>query len=50
MPDGWEVLAWKTQGGYSNRNGTPNGNKHKERVWFSPHCLEVEIHNQLSLI
>jgi site-specific DNA-adenine methylase len=41
MPENWECLAWKAHGGYSNRNGNDNDNPHKERAWFSPHCLKV---------
>jgi len=43
MPDTWECLAWKTQGGYGGQktNGT-NANAHRERIWFSPHCLKHE--------
>jgi hypothetical protein len=48
MPPDWECLAWKTSGGYANQNGNGNDNRHKERVWFSPHCLKVEKHIQLS--
>lgn len=39
MPDDWECFAWKAQGGYSNRSGD-NDNRHRERLWFSPHCLK----------
>ena len=43
MPDGWRMVAWKAHGGMSNRNKTrENVNKHKERLWFSPHCLGNE--------
>jgi hypothetical protein len=43
MPDGWRMVAWKAQGGYSNPNKTrENVNRHKERLWFSPHCLGNE--------
>lgn len=35
---GWDVLAWKSNGGYGNRSGT-NANAARERVWFSPGCL-----------
>jgi site-specific DNA-adenine methylase len=37
---GWKVLKWKATGGYGN-NGQTTGrnNAKKERVWFSPHCL-----------
>ena len=38
--EGWEVVEWKAKGGYSNqREGGDNGNKHRERLWCSPHCL-----------
>jgi site-specific DNA-adenine methylase len=38
---GWDVAAWKANGGYDGqrRDGT-NNNKHRERIWFSPHCLK----------
>lgn len=38
---GWRVHAWKAQGGYgaqSDKRGADNA--HKERLWFSPHCLD----------
>lgn len=41
MPDDWESYAWSTQGGYANQgNGRGRDNKHRERIWFSPHCLK----------
>ncbi len=30
MPPNWSVFRWKNTG---NKNG------HRERIWFSPHCL-----------
>jgi len=36
---GWEVVAWKSHGGYGNRSVNGNDNKERERIWFSPHCL-----------
>lgn len=43
MPDGWRMVAWKANGGMSNRNKSrENVNRHKERLWFSPHCLGNE--------
>jgi len=41
---GWDVLAWKAQGGYGNT--TRNDNGKRERIWFSPNCLAVEMHKQ----
>lgn len=42
MPDDWEMVAWKANGGYANQNGAGNDNKHQERIWFSPNCLPVK--------
>lgn len=40
---GWRVHKWKASGGYENSsqdNDGPSENCRKERLWFSPHCLE----------
>jgi hypothetical protein len=39
MPDGWRMVAWKANGGYSSKLSRGNANRHKERLWLSPHCL-----------
>lgn len=44
MPDSWECVPWKAHGGYS-RTARGKANRHRERIWFSPHCLKPE--NQL---
>jgi len=41
MPRYWECLAWKTKGGYASQSSQGNENPTKERIWFSPHCLQV---------
>ena len=42
MPASWRVHAWKAAGGFSSqRSGDPNGNPHRERIWFSPGCLDI---------
>jgi len=43
---GWTVHAWKAQGGYGNQAGKDAGsqgqvNRHKERLWLSPHCNDI---------
>lgn len=39
---GWSVLAWKANGGYGVQgDGEGRANSHRERVWFSPHCLSA---------
>ena len=38
---GWECIEWKTNGGLGNYGkGKAKENKNKERIWFSPNCLE----------
>lgn len=41
MPSSWEKVEWKTRGCYGNMsNGQGRINSHRERIWFSPHCLK----------
>lgn len=42
----WEVLAWKSQGGYGNRN-RDNENAARERIWFSPYCVRARDEHPL---
>lgn len=40
MPSTWAVYAWTAQGGYGCQGeGRGKANRHRERIWFSPHCL-----------
>lgn len=40
---GWAVFEWKAKGGYGNQaDGAGNVNRHRERIWFSPHCLKSD--------
>lgn len=43
LAHGWSVQAWKASGGYSRIHGEDKSaglsNRHKERLFFSPHCL-----------
>jgi hypothetical protein len=43
-PDGWVEVSWKAKGGYGSRSDDGNGrvNAHRERIWFSPHCLKSD--------
>ena len=50
MPDMWECVAWKARGGYgTQRQDGDNENRHRERIWFSPHCLKVTEPLQLEM-
>jgi len=40
---GWEVVAWRANGGYGNRSEKGRANRERERIWFSPHCLRDEV-------
>ena len=39
MPSSWTEHAWKAGRGYA---ADGNENRELERIWFSPHCLDVE--------
>lgn len=39
---GWSVLAWKACGGFGSQAKDGNPNAARERIWFSPHCLDPE--------
>jgi DNA adenine methylase len=42
LPDGWTCVDWKARGGYGSQgDGRGRENAHRERIWFSPHCLSV---------
>lgn len=41
FPAGWTCVAWKASGGYG-RSERGKANARRERVWFSPHCLQAE--------
>jgi DNA adenine methylase len=36
MPDTWRCHAWSSSGFFAGRG---ESNRHRERIWFSPHCL-----------
>lgn len=40
MPSDWACVAWKARGGYGSQGATANDNRKRERIWFSPHCLD----------
>lgn len=45
MPNSWRIHAYSANRSYgSNKNPTSqnNENRHKERLWFSPYCLNPE--------
>jgi hypothetical protein len=39
MPATWACVPWKAHGGYSGQD-QENANRHRERIWFSPACLD----------
>ncbi len=44
MPGSWECVHWKAGGGYgAQRRDGSNQNAKRERIWFSPHCLDVGL-------
>ena len=52
MPDDWHALEWKAGKGFAGQNKKENNeNQHKERIWFSPHCVNPDkSEKQMSLL
>lgn len=42
---GWEKFQWTAIGGWKNRARAGNRNRHRETIWFSPHCLPAPAEN-----
>ncbi len=45
MPESWTAVAWKANGGFANQKKAVTqgkANAHRERIWFSPHCLNPQ--------
>jgi len=43
MPDGWDVYTWQANGAYVLQgNTTGRANRDRERIWFSPACLNLQ--------
>lgn len=47
MPDTWTCLPWKSRGGYAHigDSGVGIANRERERIWFSPFCLQPGARN-----
>ncbi len=42
FPPDWSVVAWKAKGGFGSQgDGLGRENAARERLWFSPHCIEA---------
>ena len=49
MPNNWECIPWKAQGGYGSQgNNAARENSTRERIWFSPYCLRASLFSDLS--
>jgi hypothetical protein len=40
FPATWDRVNWRAHGGYSHQNAVTNMNRHRETIWFSPHCVK----------
>lgn len=48
MSESWECVQWKARGGYgSQSDNAARDNSHRERIWFSPHCLQTTLFSEL---
>ncbi len=41
LKNGWECVAWESRGGYGNRSDEGKANARRERIFFSPHCVDL---------
>lgn len=41
LNEGWTIFKWSTQGGYANTSKEKNTNRHREKIYFSPHCINA---------
>ena len=41
IPDAWTTYEWSAGNSYGSSQSS-SGNRHRERIWFSPHCLHPE--------
>jgi hypothetical protein len=47
---GWRPFFWSAHGGYGNvGNGRGRENRHREVIWFSPHCVHPRVPIQRGL-
>ncbi len=42
FPKSWKIFSWKTEGGFGKTSKKGIKNSERERIWFSPHCLEPQ--------
>jgi DNA adenine methylase len=42
IPSNWECVSWKSNGSLGKDGAKSHANRHRERIWFSPHCLKPE--------
>ena len=40
LSHGWTMQSWSAGGGYSNLGKKGNSNRHREALYFSPHCVQ----------
>lgn len=43
MPLEWHTHFYSATGGYCGKGTKAQNNRHRERLWFSPHCLPVDL-------
>jgi hypothetical protein len=49
MPDSWDCVAWKANGGYGSQgDGRGRANAGRERIWFSPSCITMPLFRLVS--
>jgi hypothetical protein len=50
MPPSWECYSWNAGHGYGGQADERTLNGRRERIWFSPHCIRWERHEERELL
>lgn len=45
MPESWYCHAYSATGAYVGKGTEANEGRHRERIWFSPHCPPVDLYH-----
>lgn len=49
MPSSWTTVAWRTATAFNGNGIDTADSAGRERIWFSPHCLPLEVSRQREL-
>jgi hypothetical protein len=45
----WHCHGYSATGAYVGKGATAQKNRHRERLWFSPHCLPIDLRHAATI-